>query len=137
MASANLSSTDALKCVAAQFDFAISGGAVGSYGLGVRIPKGAVIVNAFARVLTAPTSTNSTATIAVASEGAGDIFVAAAVSGAPWSTTGQKLAIPDLATVADYKVMTAERELTLAIAVEALLGGKINFFVMYVVNATA
>lgn len=134
MSAANVSNLDALKCVSAIFDFGISGGAVGSYGLGVRIPKGAIIVNAFASVLTAATSTNSTATIAVATEAANDIFTAAAVSGAPWSTTGKKLAIPDLATVADYKTMTAEREVTLAIAVEALTAGKINFFIMYVIN---
>jgi len=128
---------NALKCAAWQYDFAVHGGAVGDILSGVKIPNGAVIVNAFATVLTAATSTNSTATIAFKANAANDIFTAAAVSGAPFSTTGQKLGIPDLATVSDYKTMTAERELTMSIAVEALLTGKINFYVMYVHNSVA
>lgn len=137
MSAAALSNLDCLKCVAWKYDFAVHGGAVGTLNTGVRLPNGAVVVNAFATVLTAPTSTNSTATIAFQSQAANDIFTAAAVSGAPWSTTGQKLAIPDLATVADYKTMTTEKELKMLIAVEALLGGVVNFFVMYVENTAA
>lgn len=137
MATATIRNTNAMKTVAAQYDFAKLGGAVGDYALGVKIPAGAIIINAFAYVQTAATSTNSTATIAVKAETANNIFTAAAVSGAPWSTTGMKLAIPDIATVADYKTIAAEAELTLSIAVEALTAGKINIFVTYVVNATA
>lgn len=137
MGAASITNQNALQCLAAQFDSAVHGTAVGDYGLRVRLPKGAIVINAFARVLTAFTSTNSTATIAVKVEAANDIFMAAAVSGAPFSTTGMKLAIPDLATVADYKVATAEREVTLSIAVEAILGGKADFYIMYVVNQTA
>lgn len=128
---------NAMKTLAWQYDFAVHGGAVGDIATGCRVPNGAVIINAFATVLTAATSTNSTATIAFKANAANDIFTAAAVSGAPFSSTGQKLAIPDLATVADYKTMTAERELTMSIAVEALLGGKINFYVTYVHNSVA
>lgn len=126
-----------MKTVAVQFDFDKLGGAVGDYALGAKIPNGAVIVNAFATVLTAFTSANSTATIAVKANAANDIFTAAAVSGAPFSSTGQKLAIPDLATVADYKTMTAEREITLSIAVEAITAGKANFYITYVHNSVA
>lgn len=126
-----------MKTVAWQYDFAVHGGAVGDILTGVRIPNGAIIVNAFATVLTAFTSANSTATVAFKANAANDIFTAAAVSGAPFSSTGQKLAIPDLATVADYKTMTAERELTMSIAVEAVTAGKANFYVMYVHNSVA
>lgn len=134
MANATIRNTDALKCVAAQYDFAKLGGAVGDYDLGVKIPAGAIIINAFAHVQTAATSADSTATIALKAETANNLFTAAAVSGAPWSTTGMKQAIPDLATVADYKTITAEAALTMSIAVQALTAGKINFFVQYVVN---
>ena len=129
--------SNAMKTLAWQYDFAVHGGAVGDIATGCRVPNGAVIVNAFATVVTAATSTNSTATIAFKANAANDIFTAAAVSGAPFSSTGQKLAIPDLATVADYKTMTAERELTMSIAVEALTAGKINFYVTYVHNSVA
>lgn len=134
MAAASLSNVNCLRCVAWKYDFAVQGGAVGTLNTGVRLPKGAVVVNAFGTCLTAATSTNSTATIAFQVEAANDIFTAAAVSGAPWSTTGQKLGIPDLATVADYKTTTVERELKMLIAVEALTAGVINFFVFYVNN---
>lgn len=137
MATATIRSTNAKRTVAAQYDFAKLGGAVGDYALGVRIPAGAIIVNAFAHVQTAATSVDSTATIALKVETANNIFTAAAVSGAPWSTTGMKLGIPDLATVADYKTVSAEAELTMSIAVQDLTAGKINFFVEYVVNAVA
>lgn len=137
MSTANITNLDALKCVAGQFDFAKLGGAVGTYALGVKIPAGAVIVNAFATVLTAGDSADDTATIAVHVESANDIFTAAAVSGAPWSTTGQKQGIPDYATVADYKTTTAERDITVSIAVQALTAGKFNVYVFYVHNATA
>lgn len=134
MAAASLTNQNALHCVAAQYDYAVHGGAVGDIPLRVSLPKGAIVVNAFAEVLTAPTSTNSTATIAIKLESANDIFTAAAVSGAPWSTTGMKQAIPDLATVGDYKKATADREITMSIAVEALTAGKFNVFVLYVHN---
>lgn len=137
MATALKTNQNALQCVACEFDFDKQGGAVGTYNLGVRIPNGAVVVNAFGTCLTAFTSANSTATIAVQTNAANDIFTAAAVSGAPWSTTGQKLAIPDLATVADYKTMTAEREVKLLIAVEAITAGKANFFIFFVNNSVA
>lgn len=134
MASAAITNQDALKCVAVQYDFAIHGGAVSDIGLRARVPNGAIVVNAFAEVLVAPTSADSTATIAIKVNAANDIFTAAAVSGAPWSTTGMKLAIPDLATVADYKKATADREITMSIAVQALTAGKFNVFVFYVHN---
>lgn len=134
MATANITNQNALHCVAAQFDFAKLGGAVGAYGLGVRIPAGSVICNAFARVLTAGDSADDTATIAVHVEAANDIITAAAVSGAPWSTTGAKAGIPDLATVGDYKITTVEREVTVTIAVQALTAGKFDIFIFYVNN---
>lgn len=134
MAAASLTNQNALHCVAAQYDFAVHGGAVSDIPLRVSLPKGAIVVNAFAEVLTAPTSADSTATIAIKLEAANDIFTAAAVSGAPWSTTGMKQAIPDLATVADYKKATVDREITMSIAVQALTAGKFNVFVFYVHN---
>lgn len=137
MSQAAIRNLDAERTLVWQYDFAVHGGAVGDILTGLRIPNGAVITNVFATVLTAPTSTNSTATIALKANAANDLFTAAAVSGAPWSTTGQKQGIPDHATVADYKTMTAEREVTMSIAVEALLGGKVNFYITFVHNSVA
>ena len=137
MGASSITNQNAKGCVAAQFDAAVHGTAVGDYGLRVRLPKGAVVCNVIANVLTAFTSANSTATIALKAETANDLFTAAAVSGAPFSSTGRKIGIPDYATVADYKVTTAEREITLSIAVEAITAGKADFYVEYYYNQTA
>ena len=137
MGAASIRNQDGLKTVVARFDYSIHGSAVGAYGLRVRVPKEAVICNVFADVIVAPTSADSTATIAVHAEAANDLFTAAAVSGAPWSTTGRKQGIPDWATVADYKKTTVEREITLTIAVQALTAGRVDFYITYGCNATA
>ena len=137
MATASIRNNNALRCIVAQYDFAKLGGAVGDYALGVRVPNGARVLDAFAVVKTAATSANSTATIALKVEAANDIFTAAAVSGAPWSTTGRKQGIPDWATVGDTKVATAEREVTMSVAVEALTAGVIDFYIIFVNNTTA
>lgn len=137
MATASIRNNNCMRTIGAVYDFSKLGGAVGDYALGIRVPKGARIVDAFAYVSTAATSANSTATIALKAAAANDLFTAAAVSGAPWSTTGRKLAIPDLATVGDTKVTTAEVEITMSIAVEALTAGVIEFYVTFVTLATA
>lgn len=134
MGQATIRNFGQLQTDAFQYDYSVHGGAVGDILTGLRIPKGAVIQNVFADVLTAATSANSTATIALKAETANDLFTAAAVSGAPWSTTGRKQGIPDFATVSDYKKTTVEREVTLSIAVEALSGGKIDFYIQYVLG---
>lgn len=137
MGASSITNLDAMRTVVAQFDIAVHGAAVGAYGLRVRLPKGAVIANVFADVIVAPTSADSTATIAVHAEAANDLFTAAAVSGAPWSTTGRKQGIPDWATVADYKKCTVEREITVTVAVQTLTAGKVDFYITYAGNATA
>lgn len=137
MGASSITNQNAMQTICARFDTAIHGTAVGAYGLRIRVPKEAVICNVFADVITAPTSADSTATIAIHAEAANDLFTAAAVSGAPWSTTGRKQGIPDLATVADYKKTTVEREITATIAVQALTAGKFDVYVTYTCNATA
>lgn len=136
MASASITNQNALHCVAAQYDFAVHGGAVGDIGLRIRVPKASIIVNVIARIHTAPTSGGS-ATIAVKAESAGDLFAQGAIGSAPWSSTGNKLGVPDIATVGNYAVTTAEREITMTIGTAALTAGKIDFYVMYLNNATA
>lgn len=153
VSSASKTNVNARRTVAALYDFAVHGGAVGDIALRVRIPNGAVIVDSFAHVLTAPTG--ASATVGVKLQSAGDVFSVAAISGAPWSSTGFKLgklrytpgialgagngsdtAIDDTSAGA-FLALTAERELTLSIGTAALTAGKINLFIEYVVNATA
>lgn len=77
--------------VKATYSFAVNGGTVGTITIASGIiPQGAAILAAYIEVNTVPVG--ATATIALTTgQGAGDIQAAAAISGAPWSTTGWKL----------------------------------------------
>src|ERR1051326_3601051 len=122
--------THTLKTVTGEYDFATDGGAVSTiilrgapgYSVGNDIPVGSVIEGGYLEVDTAPTS-GGAATIAVSVEGAGDLVAAAAVSGAPWSTTGRKSIIPAFTGATTVKA-TAARQLTITIATAALTAGK-------------
>jgi hypothetical protein len=100
---------------------------------GVTLPIHAIVVGGFLDVNTALTSTNSTATVAVKVEAANDIQTAAAVSGAPFSTIGRKAITPKANTPESTSVKcTAAREITVTVAVEALLAGKFTGYLYYV-----
>lgn len=111
--------------IRAKYKFSEDGGAVGAINLlaGAYIPAGAVIVNSFVDVIVAPTS-GGAATIAISVEGANDIVNAAAISGAPWSTTGRKNALP-LTGTSSVKT-TAARNIVATVAVAALTAGEFD-----------
>lgn len=127
--------TTGLKTAEGEYDFAVDGGAVGSITLrsvnaaGAALPVGAVIMGGYVEVLTAVTS-GGAATVAINSEGAGDMVAAAAVSGAPWSTTGRKSVIPVFTGATTVKT-TAARNLVATIATAALTAGKFRVVVFY------
>lgn len=112
------------------YDFAVDGGAVGDITLrGDRIPSGAIVVDALLHVDTVLTSGGS-ATVAIKVEGGTDINSAAAISGAPWSTTGAKRAT-FTATTAPVKT-TAARSIAATVGTAALTAGKFSVLVSYV-----
>lgn len=116
--------------VIANYDFATDGGLVGDIALrGEAIPSGAIITDALLIVDTIPAG--ATATIAVKVEGAADIQAAAAISGAPWSTTGAKRASAVTATAAPV-VTTASRQPTITVGTANLTAGKIKLILKYV-----
>lgn len=125
-----------LKTAVGEYDFAVDGGAVGTITLrgvdaaGNEVPNGAVIMGGYVEVLTAFTS-GGAATVAVNSQAAGDLVAAAAVSGAPWSTTGRKSVIPVFTGATTVKT-TATRQLAITIATAALTAGKARVVVFYV-----
>jgi hypothetical protein len=100
----------------------VANSAVGAHGLGIFLPLGAVITKAYFQVKTAFTSAASTATIAIKAQSANDIYTATAVSGAMGST-GFIAGVQD-GTVGNMLSLTAERELTISVAVQALTAGK-------------
>lgn len=119
-----------VQTVRGVYDFAVDGGAVGSIDISTDIPAGAVILGGYARVITAPTS-GGAGTLAISVEGAGDIVAAAAVSGAPWSTTGYKSIVP-AHTGATAVLTTVARKIKAVIATAALTAGKVEVFLEYV-----
>lgn len=121
--------------VIGNYDFATDGGLVGDIALrGEAIPLGAIITDALLIVDTIPTG--ATATIAVKVEGAADIQAAAAISGAPWSTTGAKRASAVTATSA-VVTTTAARQPTITVGTANLTAGKLKVILKYVLyNAT-
>jgi hypothetical protein len=115
-----------------RYDFAVEGGAIGTIGLAgaTIIPLGAVIMGGFVDVITPPTSGGG-ATIAIQVEGANDIVNAAAISGAPWSTTGRKSVIPAYTGATSVKT-TAARDISAVIATATLTAGVFDVYLAYI-----
>ena len=107
---------------------------IGAHGSGIKIPAGALVIGGVFIVDTLFTSeTTNTGTIAISVESAADIQAAAAVNGAPYSTTGKKAIIPKINTPESTSILlTAEREITFTVAVAALTAGKLHGFLIYV-----
>lgn len=120
------------QTVIAEYNFSVMGGAIGTFCLpSDLIPLGAVITNSYLDVITALAS-GGAATVAVQVEAADDIQAAAAVSGAPWSTTGRKdTTAPEPGTETGYIKTTAARTVTIVIAAAALTGGRFKVVVEY------
>lgn len=114
------------------YDFAKQGGAIGDiYLLGPELPEGAVITNSYMSVAEALTSDGG-ATVAVSVEAAGDIQVAAAVAGAPWSTTGLKdTTAPEPGTESGYITTTTRRQPYATVAAAALTAGRYHVVLEY------
>lgn len=111
------------------YEFALDGGVIGDIALrGDSLPLGAVITDVLISVDTAVTSGGS-ATVALKAESSADLLTAAAISGAPWSTTGAKRAT-FVATTAPVKT-TAKRSITATVATAALTAGKFSVTVTY------
>lgn len=130
-----LSVAGALKAVRARYSFAVEGGAVSTIGLigATAIPAGAVILGGFVDVITPPTS-GGAGTAAIQVEAANDIVLAAAVSGAPWSTVGRKSVIPVFTGASSVKT-TVARDVSLVIGAFALTAGVFDVIIFYVETA--
>lgn len=118
--------------VRGDYNFATDGGAVGTIALTgqTAIPSGAVIVGGFVEVTVAVTS-GGAGTVAVQVNAANDIVNAAAVSGAPWSTTGLKSVIPVFTGATAVKT-TAARDISIVIGTAALTAGAFKVVLFYV-----
>lgn len=118
-----------VRVVKAQYDFAVHGGAVSTISLGVQLPANAIVLDGMMDVITSPAGVG--ASVAVQVEAANDIIAAAAITGAPWSTTGRKDIVP-AGTAATSKKTTVARNVSVVISGADLTAGKFNVFLRYV-----
>jgi hypothetical protein len=118
------------KTVRAVYDFAVDGGAVGTIPLlgSTDIPNGALVMGGYMEVHTIVAGAGATA--AVQCQAANDIISAAAVSGAPWSTTGLKAVVP-LYTATTMIRLTAARDISLVITAAVLTAGRFSVVLFY------
>lgn len=120
----------------ATFD-ATAGKSTAAHGLGVTLPDNAIVTRAWYEVITTFTSAADTATIAlgVPTDGAAGIKAAVAIGdgGNPWDA-GNHDGIQDGAAANFLAKLTAARELTATVAVQALTAGKLILYCEYVVS---
>lgn len=118
------------KWLRGRYDFAVDGGAIGTITISAEnIPANAIILGGIVEVDVAPTS-GGAATLAVQVEGAADMVAAAAVSGAPWSTTGRKSVIPAFTGASSVKT-TQARGIQVVIAAATLTAGVVDVLLAY------
>lgn len=120
------------RTVVCAYDFAVQGGAVSSIVIG-SLPLGTIICGGFMLVETAIVGAGATA--GIDSEATSDIVTAAAVAGAPWSTTGKKAINPKYNTPESTSITTtAARNVVLTITAAVLTAGKFKLY-LFVQNA--
>ncbi len=126
-------------CAVDVYDFAVHGGAVGTITLPLEIPDNAIITEAYADVITDPTSDGS-ATVALGLNTNADLLAATAIA----SVTGVVSLLPSYTAALDGNAaaggveasspvkLTADRKLKMTIATAALTAGKIAVYVKWV-----
>lgn len=152
---ARFNGTTAKRVASAVFDPSANTGerTIGAHGLGVYVPDNAIIEKVYVDVVTTFTSATDAATIALHLQAAGDIVAAIAISDASnvWDAgiRGSKIGYPNLGADAAHDSavevaalyagtmlkLTAEREITATVAVEALTAGKAVVYVEYMLGA--
>jgi hypothetical protein len=124
--------TRAYKTWTGEYAFGTDGGAEGAITLRSNdgpIPSGSYVVGGVLDV-TAGFTTGASGTGAISVEGANDLVSATIVSGAPYSTTGQKDIITD-ATGSTAIQTTAARNPAFTIATGALTAGAFTLVLFY------
>ena len=127
---------------AARFTFDPSANAsqrpIAAYTVGPIIPDNALILGGGMEILTTFTSATDGATIAASANGANDLVTATAIStGTFWDAVTYKGIVPtglELAGVATPIKLTADRQVTFTVAVEALTAGKLVGWIFYMVG---
>lgn len=110
---------------------ATGGKAIGTHGLGLTVPKGAMVTKAYYKVLTTFTSATDAATIALQVKSGNDVVSAIAISNGanPWDAGGGVATIPTGSLSNEIDNDTADNEVSAVVATEALTAGKLVLWV--------
>lgn len=118
-----------LKQIRGRYDFAVDAGAIGTIAIsGEQFPAGAIILGGLVEVDTAVVGAG--ASLALQVEAAGDLVAAAAVAGAPWSTTGRKSVLPVFTGASSLKT-TVPRDISAVISAAVLTAGVFDVVLFY------
>lgn len=123
--------------VKAKWDYSVQGGASGDISLldmenkAVKLPTGAIIKDCMIDVVTQPTSSTGSGSIAFSSKAVADLKAATFVAG--YTTSARIACIPDR-TVGNTIKLASEATLKIRVGSEALTAGKINVWVQYVLS---
>lgn len=123
----------------AVYDFAVNGGLVSTINLvddqgnPAILPKGALVTNVVARVITAATSGGS-ATVSLGLLTAIDLMAATAVASLTLGANVAGVPVGTAATWVGPVTATGGTQVTAGIAVAALTAGKIKYFIEYVIQ---
>jgi hypothetical protein len=125
-----------LRVARATFDLGVAGNRTAeAHASDVELPANAIVVGGVMEVNTAVTG-ESNATLAVSILNANDIQTAAAVAGAPWSTTGRKAIVPKANTPESTGIkLTAAKKITFTVGTAALLTGKVTVYLYFIEGA--
>lgn len=124
--------TSRLKTWTGSYSFAVDGGAIGTIVLRSNdgaMPNGSVVVGGVLQVTTQFT-TGDAATGALQVNAANDLVSATVVSGAPYSTTGNKDIVPD-STGSTAITLTAARNPSFVIATGSVTAGAFTLVLYY------
>lgn len=121
----------AAMVVRGKYKFSEDGGAVSTIAMtsGTPIPSGSTILGGWLEVVAAVTGAG--ASVAVQVEGAGDMVASAAISGAPWSTTGRKSIVPAF-TGATAVRTTADRNISAVVSGAVVTAGEFDVVLLVV-----
>lgn len=121
--------------VKATWNYAVQGGAIstinldGADGKDVTLPSKAIITDCVIDVVTAPSSSGGTGTVALTANSSGDVKAAVDAD----TLANQVDCIP-VGSAATAVKLTAARTLSIEIASEAMTAGKINVWLEYVLS---
>lgn len=120
----------AVRVARATYDVAVNGGGTGAHGLLVSLPAKALVKQVWFQIIT-QFSDSGSGTVALSCEDAGNLYVAADVTGITAGTTTTGVATGSAATMVDG--IAAACEITATVATAAQATGKMIVFVEYVV----